>query len=99
MKAFETPSLRTALTTTKDKLFESEQNLNTMRTKCNYLENQIVTRENYFASHELALKEAHDRELKKGKYTNDIQFSKSEFSINKFCFFSHFHFRLGSGFR
>lgn len=74
MKAFETPSLRTALTTTKEKLFESQQNINTMRTKCNYLENQIVTKENYFASHELALNESHDRELEKGKYLNDIQF-------------------------
>lgn len=66
MKAFETPSLRAALTTAKDKLLESEENLEKMRTKCNYLEKEIVAKENYFASHELALKETNERELERG---------------------------------
>lgn len=67
MKAFETPSLRAALATVKDKLLESQQNLEKMRTKCNQFENEIAAKENYFASHELALKESHQHELEKGR--------------------------------
>ncbi|XP_055300167.1 uncharacterized protein LOC129567373 isoform X2 [Sitodiplosis mosellana] len=67
LKAFETPSLRAALETAKDKLLESQHNLETMRTKCNYLEEQMIAKENLFSTHQLTLKEASERELEKFK--------------------------------
>ena len=68
MKAFETPSLRAALETAKEKLLESQQSLETMRTKCNYLAEQIIAQENLFSTHQLTLKEASERELEKCEF-------------------------------
>lgn len=68
MKAFETPSLRAALETAKDNLLESQQNLETMRTKCNYLEEQMMIKEKFFSTQQLTLKEASERELEKSEF-------------------------------
>lgn len=104
LKAFETPSLCAALETAKDKLLESQQTVDTMRTKCSYLENEIVAKENYFASHELALKESNERELEKGKYMQYHHYHRrspiyhSIFSKHNFVFFISFlsHFDYGA---
>ncbi|XP_031624404.1 uncharacterized protein LOC116341438 isoform X2 [Contarinia nasturtii] len=63
LNAFETPSLRVALETAKDKLLESQHNLETMRTKCNYLGEQMVAKEKFYTT----LKETNERELDKIK--------------------------------
>lgn len=68
LNAFETPSLRSALEIAKDNLVESQQKLNTMLTKCSYLEEQAAAKDSYFASREHELKEFHERELERGKH-------------------------------
>lgn len=68
MQVFETPSLRAALETAKDNLLETQRNLETMRTKCNCLQEQIVAKENFFTKQELALKEASERELEQSEW-------------------------------
>lgn len=57
LKAFETPSLRAALGTAKDKLLKSQQNLDTMRTKCTSLEEQMIAKEQFSTANELMLKQ------------------------------------------
>lgn len=74
MKAFETPSLRAALETAKDKLLESQENYETMRTKCSLLEEQMVSNENFFTTHQLALKESNECELEKSECSINIFF-------------------------
>lgn len=57
LKAFETPSLRAALGTAKDNLLKSQQNLDTMRTKCITLEEQMIAKEQCFTTSESVLKQ------------------------------------------
>lgn len=57
LKAFETPSLRAALGTAKDKLLKSQQNLDTMRTKCTSLEEQMIAKEQFSTANEAVLKQ------------------------------------------
>lgn len=57
LKAYETPSLRAALETAKDKLLKSEQDLDTMRTKCTSLEEQMIIKEQFITANELLLKQ------------------------------------------
>lgn len=82
LKAFETPSLRAALGTAKDKLLESQHNFETMRTKCNSLEQEMLAKQHFFTTHELALKQANECELEKSKL-NFYEFSFLNISI--FC--------------
>lgn len=67
LKAFETPSLRAALKTAKDNLLESQQNLETMRTNYNSLQEEMVAKENFFTAHQLTLKESNAREIEKSE--------------------------------
>lgn len=75
LKAFETPSLRAALGTAKDKLSKSQQNLDTMRTKCISLEEQMIAKEQFFTTNELVLKQT-QCELEKSEF-NQMKMTKS----------------------
>lgn len=83
MQVFETPSLRAALETAKDNLLETQRNLETMRTKCNCLQEQIVAKENFFTKQELTLKEASERELEQSEWF--FLLSKLIFDVSKKC--------------
>lgn len=83
MQVFETPSLRAALETAKDNLLETQRNLETMRTKCNCLQEQIVAKENFFTKQELALKETSERELEQSEWF--FLLSKLIFDVSKKC--------------
>lgn len=66
LKAFETPSLRAALETAKDKLLKTQQNLDTMRTKCTSLEEQMIAKVNFLTANDLLLKQT-QCELERGE--------------------------------
>lgn len=77
LNAFDTPSLRIALDIAKDKLLKTQRDFDTMRAKCNYLEEQILAKENYFSTRESSLRESNERELERGRlyFTLKILFS------------------------
>lgn len=90
LKAFETPSLRAALGTAKGKLLKSQQSLDTMRTKCTSLAEQILAKEQFFTANELVLKQT-QCELDRGE-SNQIENDKLMLETSKLNHFSIFFF-------
>lgn len=67
MHAFDLPELRTSYEKTKTILSETQINLDSMLTKCHFLEEQVVAKETFYTTREKELLDLHRHELDKGK--------------------------------
>lgn len=62
------PALRASYETTKTILDETQTNLDSMLTKCRFLEEQMVAKDDFYANRVRELNELHRQELDKGMW-------------------------------
>lgn len=72
MNAFEMPSLRSRNDRLRTKLNETEDRLATVVNKCEYLDEQILAKENFYATREKELLECHNREVIDRKFCSRL---------------------------
>lgn len=70
--------MRASYEATQSKLDETQAHLDSMLTKCHFLEEQTVAKDNFYTNREKKMDELHRQELTKGVYYLKTYLCKNE---------------------